>query len=446
MADIPHITILVNSQGITDSRVKKQALALAKTGYDVTVLCRNKKKCVVINKRLRFIGKPFLTPLELPNILIHDKRHWYINRTRLTALQYLLILSLPLCLLGLLSLLSKKIIPSIERLARRYLLPAYLYEVTCAGWLDDVIASKPDIIHAHDLDTLRLAVRANKYIRTKVIYDAHEFERDRNDRPYPAQKKQIIAEESKYIKEVNEVITVSPGIATRLRELYSIKKPKVIYNSPRINPDATQTIRQTLGLDDNTPLGVYVGLIREDRCLDRVAQALAFLPKWHWAFLGPTQQGFDNKLKQIATEAGLENRLHLLAPIADDEVVPFIADADIGIFVAEKICQSYAYALPNKIFEMSLAGLPLVVSDLPLIRKFCEDYKVGMVLTDPITPERIATLVETVYADRKQFNDDAKRRMIQQDYSWAKQSQSLRAIYQNLTPLFDPTITQVMVV
>ena len=45
------------------------------------------------------------------------------------------------------------------------------------------------------------------------------------------------------------------------------------------------------------------------------------------------------------------------------------AEADVGVSLLQDTCENHRLALPNKVFEYLAAGVPLVVSDLPELRR-----------------------------------------------------------------------------
>jgi len=45
------------------------------------------------------------------------------------------------------------------------------------------------------------------------------------------------------------------------------------------------------------------------------------------------------------------------------------ASVDIGVSLIENLSTSYYYALPNKLFEYIMADVPVVVSNLPQMKK-----------------------------------------------------------------------------
>jgi glycosyltransferase involved in cell wall biosynthesis len=71
-------------------------------------------------------------------------------------------------------------------------------------------------------------------------------------------------------------------------------------------------------------------------------------------------------------------------PVATDKVISYAKEADIGLCLIEDLCLSYRFSLPNKLFEYLLAGIPVIVNDLPEQRKFINKYKCGWVLSNPV--------------------------------------------------------------
>lgn len=70
-------------------------------------------------------------------------------------------------------------------------------------------------------------------------------------------------------------------------------------------------------------------------------------------------------------------------------MVPAAAQADIGIFVLSNSTTHARFAMPNKIFEYIQAGLMVISSDLPEIRRVVETAGCGLLLNED-TPRTIA--------------------------------------------------------
>jgi glycosyltransferase involved in cell wall biosynthesis len=60
-------------------------------------------------------------------------------------------------------------------------------------------------------------------------------------------------------------------------------------------------------------------------------------------------------------------------------VISICSVADVGIHPIENTCLNHFYCLPNKLFQYIQAGIPVLCSDFPEMRKIVNGYKVGEV-------------------------------------------------------------------
>ena len=63
--------------------------------------------------------------------------------------------------------------------------------------------------------------------------------------------------------------------------------------------------------------------------------------------------------------------------IPNDELLKYTLCADIGFSLIQPVSDSYKQALPNKLFEYALCGVPVIASDLPEMHKFIKKYNLG---------------------------------------------------------------------
>jgi glycosyltransferase involved in cell wall biosynthesis len=100
--------------------------------------------------------------------------------------------------------------------------------------------------------------------------------------------------------------------------------------------------------------------------------------------------------------------------------------ADLGISLEEDLGLNYRFALPNKIFDYIQAEIPVLVSDLPEMKKIVSDYKVGEIVSNR-TPKILAKQIEQIL--EKNFAVALKE--AKKDLIWEHQAQELRAIFEN---------------
>lgn len=300
----------------------------------------------------------------------------------------------------------------------------------------DLLSLRPDIIHAHDLVTLPTAAAASKVLGSKLIYDAHELEVHRNTRNGAFDKWLRFYLERRHIKQCDAVVTVCDSIADYLAREYSIARPAVVMNAPETHLGNDRSndldLRSHLKLPKSTPLAVYVGRITIGRGIDQMVEAMQYLPDFHLALVGPANAPTVAQALKIATSTHVIDRIHTLKPVAADRVASFIRTADVSVVPIQNVCLSYYYCLPNKLLESAMAGLPVVVSNMPELRRFVEISAAGVVM-DEADPKDIARAVQEAYKDRCRLRLTHERLPgVEKIYGWSKQRDTLRALYGSL--------------
>lgn len=300
------------------------------------------------------------------------------------------------------------------------------------------------ILHAHDVHHVGTAARAVARRRAqgrpaKWVYDAHEYVAGLS--VYPPRTKRVVAAftdlEAEYIRLADAVVTVTPPLAERLREQYTLPStPTVVMNSPQLSADPAlhgPDVRQACGLDAGVPLIVYSGGVTSARGVPTLIEALVELPEVHLALVCVPHSRTRRivQMRERARELGVVDRLHLLDPVPPSQVAAFLATADVGTAPFLHF-GSHEFALPNKLFEYLHAGLPLVVSDCRAQAEFVREKGVGAVF-EAEDVSACADAVRAVLGRR----DELHRRIVEDDtllepYSWERQAAALRGLYRDL--------------
>jgi glycosyltransferase involved in cell wall biosynthesis len=296
-----------------------------------------------------------------------------------------------------------------------------------------------DAIHAHDLTTLPAGGQAAARAGAWLVYDSHELEMHRNSRyPWFVRLRRRMLER-KYIRRADAVVTVSESIADHLRTDYRIPRPTVVMNAPLFDANVipATTVRQDLSLGADDKLCVYVGNVTVNRGLEHVVRALALLPELHFATVGPRRPATEAELLELAVDLGVRDRLHLIDPVAPNEVVGYIATADASVLPIQNVCLSYYYCMPNKLLESVFAGVPVAVANLLEMRRFVEANRCGVIM-DEADPKAIAQAIEQVITGRAQYvlsRED--RATLAEQYGWPTQAGHLQSLYSAFSATMD---------
>ena len=316
---------------------------------------------------------------------------------------------------------------------------AYDYELIFKAVIDELA---PDVIHAHDMHVIGVAVRAAARAKLagrtiKVVYDAHEYVP--GIARYGGRTPRFIAawanHERDYIRAADRVVTVSPAIAERLQQEHKLAhKPEVVLNTPDLPETVTieDDIRSRIGLPADVPLLVYSGGITIVRGIETAIKALPSLPGVHLAIVAvPTpDQPAVGVLRKLADEVGVADRISYLHPVGPREVTAFLATADAGIIPMLR-APNHEMAMPNKLFEYSLGGLPVLVSDMASLKGFVGRYGIGEAFeagnsTDFAAKAKL--LLSRTETYRARLADPAYRR----EAAWSGQADKLRRLYGEL--------------
>ncbi|UGA48289.1 glycosyltransferase family 4 protein [Bradyrhizobium quebecense] len=354
------VVMLVVSDLRVDSRVEREARALAAAGYDVTVICPEPSKGVGISFNLDWGPR------------VHIE---YADWTAATFMN--------------------------EQ-------PGYLADQLYWG----AVKRKPFAFHAHDLSTAYAAMAAAKYRGAHLVVDFHEWFSENvhwNTKqsawaPYPAEWKRALQElEVRCLNEASATITVCDSIADTMEAELGGRRPVVVRNIPDIAVTPSREyppLKRQLGLPDSTFVLLWQGGTGPTRLIEPIIEALAYAPDCIFVIRGPSLDLFGPDYLALARRTGVEGRLVLAPPVPSKDVVAAARGADAGIWTLPALCRNFTFALPNKIFEYLAADLPVLVAHYPEAKRLVMENEVGLTF-DPYDPRSIAESINRLVQDKQ---------------------------------------------
>jgi glycosyltransferase involved in cell wall biosynthesis len=271
-------------------------------------------------------------------------------------------------------------------------------------------------VYANDTDTLPACYLASRIRRKNILFDAHELfpeVPELHDRPFVKKVWQKL--EDLIIPKIQKSITVCDSIARFYNNRYGINM-QVIRNVPYLR---TTIEKKALPVADGKKIILYQGALNTGRGLEWVIEAMPLISNAILYIIGDGDIGY--KLKQRTAELGLNEKVLFHGKVPADELHLYTASADIGLCLLENKGLSYYYALPNRIFDYMHAGVPVLSSPLPEIKKIVETYNTG-VLTSDYSPEALAATINSMLS---QPFPNAHFSTISEKFCWEKEEELL---------------------
>jgi len=241
----------------------------------------------------------------------------------------------------------------------------------------NLLKSKAGVFFAEDIYTLPFVCIAAKFKNAKVIYDSRElFGFLAGLKSRRALQKMLASIEKRFIGLANNVIVTGDMDGEFLHEQYGIANLITIRNLPFLDTAIKKNDLHSLyGIDENKKILVYQGVILHGRGLRYVFNYLKTYDESVLVVFGDGEQ--KKFYEDLAVSLGIQKKVIFAGKVPQEELLAYSAGADIGLSLIENISLSYYFALPNKLFEYIMAGLPVIVSNLPQMKQVIANYKVG---------------------------------------------------------------------
>lgn len=253
-----------------------------------------------------------------------------------------------------------------------------------------------DLYVANDWNTLPVAARLARENGARFAYDTHEYaveegaDRLRWRLVWPPFLRAL---ESSHIGEAVWVSTVSDGIADLLQSDHGLAdRPTVIRNVPAYQAMPHRPVGPMLTL-------LFHGGLMRDRGLEPLLESVArWRPDRRLLVRGNGDDSYVKHLRSIVDRSRTGDQVTFEAAVPSGEVVKAAnATADAGIHPMPSLTNQTRFALPNKLFEYTMAGLAVCVVRGSEMARVVTDHGNG-VLLPACRPDAIADTVNGLEA------------------------------------------------
>jgi glycosyltransferase involved in cell wall biosynthesis len=293
-----------------------------------------------------------------------------------------------------------------------------------------LLVKKTDVILANDLDTLLPAFLVSKIRSKKLVYDSHEYFTEAEGLTGRAFQKNVwLAIERFVFPRLKLVYTVNESIASIYRAKYHVNV-RVLRNIPILQPLEVVKSRTELALPIDKKIVLLQGaFIDPDRGGVELVEAMQYIEGVLLLIIGDGRDIVN--LKEIVVAKKLNEKVRILPRMAFQELRQYTANVDIGVSLDKPLHLNYTYSLPNKMFDYIHAGTPVLVSDLPELRRIVDQYGVGKVLPE-VKPQTIAQTLREMFADSDYAMWKKNCLLARNELNWQRESEVIRSVYKGL--------------
>jgi glycosyltransferase involved in cell wall biosynthesis len=279
-----------------------------------------------------------------------------------------------------------------------------------------------DLYIAHYPAALPAAAIAARMNGACYAYDAEDFHLgDWPDNPNADPKRRIVrAVEGRYLSGCAYVTAASPGIADAYAGAYGIARPTVLLNVfPR---DQGPTAPGLAGTAVPGPSVYWFSqTIGSNRGLEVAVEAIGLAQtRPHLYLRGNPELGFVDKLRSIADRAAAPERLHLLPSESPLEMGRLASIYDVGLSSENGHTLNRKIALNNKLFTYFLAGIPVLLSDIPAHRDLATQTERAVRVYSTENACSLATAMDALIRDPQGLADArvAAFQLAQTRFNW----------------------------
>lgn len=281
-----------------------------------------------------------------------------------------------------------------------------------------LLFTKKKLLYANDLDTILPNFLVSKLSSCKLVYDSHEYFTEVPELLSRPRSKSFWLNLEKFIfPKLKNVITVNKKLA----DIYNLKynvPVTVIRNVPY--PVSQKSFKPLMSFPANKKIILYQGALNLGRGIELMIDTMHCLKDYLFVIAGDGD--IRDALKLRVRTNHLDDRILFAGKLIPEQLRRLTRQADLGLSLEEDIGLNYRYCLPNKVFDYIHAGIPVLVSDLSLLKELVANYKIGECLTDR-NPKNLAETIEQIILNKSDYLQGLEKAAT--DLNWNHEKKAL---------------------
>lgn len=281
---------------------------------------------------------------------------------------------------------------------------------------------KFNVVHCHDLDTLRTGVWLKKELGIKLVYDAHEIFGHMISINMP----KFVANfafrmEKKLVRYVDHIITVNKPLQKYFESISDHPITIVMNCKDLISKKYTPPKNDVFTLS-------YIGLLHKSRMFPELVDIIGTIDDVRFVIAGKE----ENLYNEVKKRCEKYNNITFLGSIPFSQVIPKTLESDAVVHMVNPEDFNNKIGLANKQFEAMVCGRPIIVTKKVYAGELTEKLQCGLVVgfSKESLKEAIIKLKDNPELCKKLGENGLKAAI--EAYNWEKQKIELLNVYKKL--------------
>lgn len=299
--------------------------------------------------------------------------------------------------------------------------------------------TKADVYHCNELDSWLVGVALRVFRGVGLVFDVHEH--------YPSR-----------FANGRLPSWLQPIASSLVRGMFATLVPltdRVVLAKKSLFPDFRRFEGKVVLVQNFAPLAmephegsdvgerssagltaIHLGLMSRARGWPELLEGLAHFAsnEIRVVILGSFIDGSEEACRERIAALHLESRVELHGWVQMAEALVATRRADVGLVLFQPGIQNHVYALPHKLFDYMLAGLPVIAPSFAVeVAEIVSDAHCG-ILVDVTDPADIGRALDTLRGDpdlRRRLGE-AGRKAVAERYNWEREGARLVDMYRAL--------------
>ena len=302
-----------------------------------------------------------------------------------------------------------------------------------------------DCYHCNELDSWVVGAALKLTRRTRLVADVHEhYPATLAESRFPPWLRPTVENAVRLVYRLlvpvtDRIVLAKQSVASDFRG--SEAKHVLVRNYTLIPEQTEPSGRDDVdgggdGEGSEVVTAIHIGVVSRKRGWPQLVEALAQVQSKHVCahIVGTFNDGSQEAFEQRVAELGLEDRVGVEGWMPFEEVCKRVRAASIGLVLFQPGLTNNVYALPHKMFEYMMAGIPVIAPDFAEeVAAIITEADCG-ILVDPSNPAEIAEALDRLASDateRKRMGENG-RRAVAERYNWDAEAETLIAMYREL--------------